>query len=279
MLRECFDGLDEDDIAGELRNADSNPFRNAVARAVVQSAQPLTALSPSEVAYCTLWWLRSLRLPAEAISLLESIIDDPEIYKLRDHWGLSLLIYAASEKGYNYALECSSADPLMPKTAPFIDRLLAKAMEYDELSSYRTSPMEGYKWNNPLKHFLIGLNRGLANKHIEERRIPGEMARALREWATLVQRQGLDLITYGSSGLEQLKAAKQASTLWSICWCGCIDNGTDGCLELVFWSFSYGARPEDWQLWLTEKTDSFAGEFWDQLQRRDRAAQLALRIE
>ena len=78
------------------------------------------------------------------------------------------------------------------------------------------------------------------------------LASGIRTWIDALQSAGIDLIRYGQIELQ------------------CIQQHPDFRSTLLdsygFITFSYGAEPEDWQLWFLHPGDSFAGSFWESVQ-------------
>ena len=82
--------------------------------------------------------------------------------------------------------------------------------------------------------------------------------RMLRAWLSDLQVSSVDLQQYG----EQKTALRLRDQLnWTFFWWGL------GYIYLM--NFSYGSQPEDWQLWFSEPSDRYAGQFWAMTETRE----------
>jgi hypothetical protein len=84
----------------------------------------------------------------------------------------------------------------------------------------------------------------------------------LRHWATEIFDAGQDLQEYGKWERERLLA--EDLTFRPRCF-----GRSDGCLTLRIVNFTYGAVPEDWQIWVSLSSDEWVGEFWNLLAEQD----------
>lgn len=99
--------------------------------------------------------------------------------------------------------------------------------------------------------------------------------RALRQWASLIERQGLDLELYASEERKILLDTKEEE--WPI-----PPNKAHDAFLTLFDDFTFGPRPGDWRFWF--KPNANASEFWRMTEKsisdEDLLAQLlAIKLE
>ena len=81
---------------------------------------------------------------------------------------------------------------------------------------------------------------------------------ALRSWLTGLKAAGVNLNRYGR---KEVKLWKSGNVQREICCFG----GRGEWKRLI--NIVYGADPSDWNIWFSECSDSYAGEFWDLIER------------
>ncbi|OCT54931.1 hypothetical protein CLCR_02790 [Cladophialophora carrionii] len=84
----------------------------------------------------------------------------------------------------------------------------------------------------------------------------------LRSWVTEISNAGHDLQQYGKWEHERLVAEGRTFRYSKSC-----EN--DRCLTFRVVDFTYGAGPEDWQIWVSLSSDECVGEFWNLLADRE----------
>jgi hypothetical protein len=108
----------------------------------------------------------------------------------------------------------------------------------------------------PFSAFLSGYFRWC--DHVEV--APSACNTALRIWLTDLKSVGVDLEDFGRAE-KDLYNSRAIGKDYHVCsWVG-------GNHRLI--NFTYGTSPHDWHLWISEKSDLFAGEFWDMIQREE----------
>jgi hypothetical protein len=81
----------------------------------------------------------------------------------------------------------------------------------------------------------------------------------LEIWLSDLREVGVDLVRYGADEKALYLTGAVDNTFE--CWRWFDEN--EGQTSI---SFSYGPRPQDWHIWLSEPTDVFAGEFWEMIE-------------
>ena len=91
---------------------------------------------------------------------------------------------------------------------------------------------------------------------------PRDIQRGLLEWLKILQRNGVDLLSYGaeesrrSLAYRALKDPVPLQAYWhSICRWGFSD-------DIFYVDFTYGPTPEDWTVQLDHPIDQYVGDFW-----------------
>ncbi|KIW71376.1 hypothetical protein PV04_03552 [Phialophora macrospora] len=170
--------------------------------------------------------------PPLYISLVEKLAK-----VLGDHW--------------RYPVECPDFGGWRAifRTAVGLDGLRV-AFEHDS-----SSPMLTYLGLIPLE-MLCPSNLSWADLSNER------LTHKLRHWATEILKAGQDLQEYGKWEREHLIA--KGREFRSPCQ---IQNTS--CLTLRIVGFTYGAVPDDWQIWVSLSSDERAGEFWNLLAERE----------
>ncbi|ETI23224.1 hypothetical protein G647_05022 [Cladophialophora carrionii CBS 160.54] len=84
----------------------------------------------------------------------------------------------------------------------------------------------------------------------------------LRHWVTEISNAGQDLLQYGKWEHERLVAEG-----WTFQYSVFCRN--DRCSTFRVVDFTYGAGPEDWQIWVSLSSDECVGEFWNLLTDRE----------
>jgi hypothetical protein len=102
------------------------------------------------------------------------------------------------------------------------------------------------------------------------------MRTRLKNWLSLLQRVGVDLLLYGQEE-RRLLADVQTTCEHPWIWSGRLqdcrviseeimvenpDFSYDKHNMAALFTFTYGAEPDDWELWLCHPGDRYAGPFW-----------------
>jgi len=83
---------------------------------------------------------------------------------------------------------------------------------------------------------------------------------ALKMWLRDLKIVGVDLRDFGEREEELFRSGVSNKDLSWCRWC-------PGTTRLI--GFTYGSSPDDWHLWISERSDSFAGDFWSLVKRQE----------
>jgi hypothetical protein len=86
----------------------------------------------------------------------------------------------------------------------------------------------------------------------------------LRSWVEALHHARVDLELYGEKETELQLSGAVSKDVFGHRYSG------PGHQSWRIIGFSYGARPNDWKLWVSESTDEFAGQFWDMIDHPER---------
>lgn len=108
----------------------------------------------------------------------------------------------------------------------------------------------------PFSAFLSGYFRWC--DHVEV--APSTCNTALKIWLTDLMSVGVDLEDFGQAEKDLYDSGAIRKDYHYFSWA----NGNHRLIN-----FTYGTSPHDWHLWISGKSDLFAGEFWDMIQRKE----------
>ncbi|KAB5575317.1 hypothetical protein GE09DRAFT_591201 [Coniochaeta sp. 2T2.1] len=188
-----------------------------------------------EIARCVVFYpRRPFELPAKPDDLVTTLALRPYASLIRD------LVVSARD----------SSDNDRPKNGPSIPDCLRGTLEVPI-----THMVKQY-----LRHDVIPYRKRFSNAR------PLENAQvALQIWLYAVKSAGIDLLSYAALEMRSLQEICGRPGKVIVPWPPCQRSGSRAVARLL--GITYGPEPEDWQLWWTEPTDVYAGEFWRTVER------------
>jgi hypothetical protein len=81
---------------------------------------------------------------------------------------------------------------------------------------------------------------------------------ALRSWLTELKAAGVNLNRFGRKEAKLWKSGNVQREIFCV-------SGIGECKRLI--NIVYGTYPSDWNIWFSECSDPYAGEFWDLIER------------
>lgn len=188
-----------------------------------------------------------LRILLQGISLTDcpsGFKSYSEFLESKDLLELPTLI--AENLGYRQAVEQSYGNPA-GYTSMF--RLFNEFL----VGGYNINQKD-HGFGTPLETFCHGYL-----KTVRKRSINATVNSGLRSWLRDLEKSGVNLRKFGRKAEKHFKRSYEWRQIDRIKFSS----------ETAFYmiGFSHSLIPEDWQLWISEPSDAFAGEFWEMIER------------
>jgi hypothetical protein len=121
---------------------------------------------------------------------------------------------------------------------------------------------EGNHHHTPLLLFLTTMPACRKYWEDDSHNRPRDMRSGLMVWLEILQRAGVDLVTYGAEESRHFKAYRLLETPVPplLHW-----HNTHSLMfsdEVFYFNISYGPKPEDWTAQLDHMFDQYIGDFW-----------------
>jgi hypothetical protein len=155
-------------------------------------------------------------------------------------------------------------DALLYDTASISDYLLSVYVDYNNL--FREFLETGVDI-----HLVVGRRTCLLSFifsyiecFVEKGLVSVDINPILRVWLKSLQYSGINLNEFGDAE-KQLFDKDLVEKEISIPW----RSRNERLINQRLINFTYGSSTEDWYLWMSEPTDSLAGEFWEMMERKE----------